>query len=233
MAQPTQSNTFTSGPILLPFIRFTLPILLSMFLQALYSAVDLIVISRYCGAAEIAAVAAGGNVMYMIQVVVTGLAMGVTVAIGRYIGEGNFEDAAKSMGSSICVFAAFGTLLTAIMLIAAPFLIRAMDMPPEAYPFAVDYLMICSAGILFLVGYNLISCIFRGIGNAILPLVFVVIAAAINVVGDIILVTQYHMGVRGVAIATVCAQAVSVVLSILIIPRNQTALPIFQKTYPI
>ena len=217
MAQPTQSNTFTSGPILLPFIRFTLPILLSMFLQALYSAVDLIVISRYCGAAEIAAVAAGGNVMYMIQVVVTGLAMGVTVAIGRYIGEGNFEDAAKSMGSSICVFAAFGALLTAIMLIAAPFLIRAMDMPPEAYPFAVDYLMICSAGILFLVGYNLISCIFRGIGNAILPLVFVVIAAAINVVGDIILVTQYHMGVRGVAIATVCAQAVSVVLSILII----------------
>ena len=153
----------------------------------------------------------------MIQVVVTGLAMGVTVAIGRYIGEGNFEDAAKSMGSSICVFAAFGALLTAIMLIAAPFLIRAMDMPPEAYPFAVDYLMICSAGILFLVGYNLISCIFRGIGNAILPLVFVVIAAAINVVGDIILVTQYHMGVRGVAIATVCAQAVSVVLSILII----------------
>ena len=149
MAQPTQSNTFTSGPILLPFIRFTLPILLSMFLQALYSAVDLIVISRYCGAAEIAAVAAGGNVMYMIQVVVTGLAMGVTVAIGRYIGEGNFEDAAKSMGSSICVFAAFGALLTAIMLIAAPFLIRAMDMPPEAYPFAVDYLMICSAGILF------------------------------------------------------------------------------------
>ncbi len=217
MAQPPQSNTFTSGPILLPFIRFTLPILLSMFLQALYSAVDLIVISRYCGAAEIAAVAAGGNVMYMIQVVVTGLAMGVTVAIGRYIGEGNFEDAAKSMGSSICVFAAFGALLTAIMLIAAPFLIRAMDMPPEAYPFAVDYLMICSAGILFLVGYNLISCIFRGIGNAILPLVFVVIAAAINVVGDIILVTQYHMGVRGVAIATVCAQAVSVVLSILII----------------
>lgn len=112
MAQPTQSNTFTSGPILLPFIRFTLPILLSMFLQALYSAVDLIVISRYCGAAEIAAVAAGGKVMYMIQVVVTGLAMGVTVAIGRYIGEGNFEDAAKSMGSSICVFAAFGALLT-------------------------------------------------------------------------------------------------------------------------
>ena len=86
--------------------------------------------------------AAGGNVMYMIQVVVTGLAMGVTVAIGRYIGEGNFEDAAKSMGSSICVFAAFGALLTAIMLIAAPFLIRAMDMQPESNPFAVEYLMI-------------------------------------------------------------------------------------------
>lgn len=101
MAQPAQNNAFTSGPILLPFIRFTLPILLSMFLQALYSAVDLIVISHYCGPAEIAAVAAGGNVMYMIQVVVTGLAMGVTVAIGRYIGEESPEDAARSTGASI------------------------------------------------------------------------------------------------------------------------------------
>ena len=229
MAQPTQTNTFTSGPILLPFIRFTLPILLSMFLQALYSAVDLIVISHYCSPAEIAAVAAGGNVMYMIQVVVTGLAMGVTVAIGRYIGEGSLDDAARSTGSSICVFTVFGLLLTALMLMATPSLIRIMDMPPEAYQFAVDYLMICSGGILFLVGYNLISCIFRGIGNAVLPLVFVIIAATINVAGDIILVTQYNMGVRGVAIATVCAQAISVILSILIIRIIKLPFPFSRK----
>lgn len=229
MAQPAQNNAFTSGPILLPFIRFTLPILLSMFLQALYSAVDLIVISHYCGPAEIAAVAASGNVMYMIQVVVTGLAMGVTVAIGRYIGEESPEDAARSTGASICVFTVFGAILTALMLLGVPSLIRIMDMPPEAYQFAVDYLMICSAGILFLVGYNLISCIFRGIGNAVLPLVFVIIAATINVAGDIILVTQYNMGVRGVAIATVCAQAISVILSILIIRIIKLPFPFSRK----
>lgn len=217
MGKTQENNSFTSGPILVPFITFALPILLSMFLQALYGAVDLVVISRYGGTAEISAVSAGGNVMYMMQVVITGLAMGVTVAIGRYIGEKNFEGAARSMGASLAVFAAFGIVLSIIMVIATPTIAHAMKMPEEAYQYAVDYMTICNAGLIFMVGYNLLSCIFRGIGNSMLPLLFVIIAAVINMVGDVVLVTQFDMGVKGVAIATIGAQAISVILSIIIV----------------
>lgn len=217
MSNNNETNSFTSGPILSPFLKFTFPILISMFLQALYSAVDLIVISRYCGPAESAAVSSGGNVMYLLQVVVTGLAMGVTVAIGRYIGENDGESAAKSMGASISIFAVFGVILTIIMVFVTPALVSAMNAPVEAHDFAVQYLSICCGGLVFIVGYNLLSCIFRGIGNSILPLVFVIIACVINVVGDIVLVSVFDMGVKGVAIATVAAQAISLILSIIII----------------
>lgn len=217
-----QKNTFTEGPILAPLIRFTLPIILALLLQAMYGAVDLMVVGQFAGdAGSVAAVSTGSTMMNLPMMIIFGLTMGATVLIGRRIGEERFDEAGEIVGASIALFATVAVAFTALMLAFCRPFARLMHVPQEAFEFTIQYVTICAAGTIFIVAYNVISGIFRGLGNSTLPLVFVAIACVVNIAGDLLLVAGLRMGAAGAAIATVAAQGVSVLLSLVIIRHRK------------
>lgn len=216
-----KEHDFTQGAILPALLKFALPVLLALLLQAMYGAVDLQVVGKFGTAADISAVSTGSQIMQSVTVVITGLAMGVTVLLGQKLGEDKPEEAGRAVGSGICLFAAVALVVTALMLAAAPQLATVMHAPADAYAGTVTYVRICSGGALFIVAYNLLGSIFRGLGDSRMPLLTVFIACVLNIGGDLLLVGGFGMGVAGAAIATVFAQAVSVVLSLLIIRRKR------------
>ncbi|MCF2618051.1 MATE family efflux transporter [Oscillibacter valericigenes] len=214
-----REHDFTRGPILSSLLRFALPVLLALLLQAMYGAVDLQVVGKFGTAADISAVSTGSQIMQTITIVITGLAMGVTVLLGQKIGEGRPAEAGRVVGSGICLFGAVALLVTAVMLLAAPGMSALMQAPADAFDGTVVYVRICSVGAVFIVAYNILGSIFRGLGDSKMPLLTVAIACVCNIAGDLLLVGG--MGVAGAAIATVSAQAVSVALSLLIIRRRK------------
>lgn len=215
-----QKNSFTEGPILAPLIRFTVPIILALLLQAMYGAVDLMVVGQFAGdAGSVSAVSTGSTMMNLPMMIIFGLTMGATVLIGRKIGEENFDEAGEIVGASVALFAAVALLFTVIMLVACRPFARLMKVPDEAFDYTIQYVQICACGTIFIVAYNVLSGIFRGLGNSTLPLIFVAIACVVNIFADLLLVAVFDMGAAGAAIATVLAQAVSVILSVIIIRR--------------
>lgn len=216
-----QTQNFTEGKIFSPLIRFALPVLLALFLQTMYGAVDLLVVGQFGTSADVSAVSTGSLVMQTVTVVITSLAMGLTVLVGRKIGEGFREEAGSIIGSGICLFAVLAVALSVVMVFAAPELAEIMHAPVEAFRQTVSYIVICSAGTVFIVAYNLVGSIFRGIGDSTMPLVTVAIACVLNIIGDLVLVAVFHLGTAGAVIATVLAQAVSVALSLAIIRRKE------------
>jgi len=216
-----QTQNFTEGKIFAPLVRFALPVLLALFLQTMYGAVDLLVVGQFGTSADVSAVSTGSLVMQTVTVVITSLAMGLTVLVGRKIGEGFKEEAGKIIGSGIWLFAILAVILSVVMVFAAPALAQIMHAPAEAFDKTVTYIKICSAGTVFIVAYNLVGSIFRGIGDSTMPLVTVAIACVLNIIGDLTLIAGFHMGTTGAALATVFAQAISVVLSLVIIRRKK------------
>lgn len=222
-----RDNDFTNGPILSKMLRFMVPILGALVLQAMYGAVDILIVGKFGTTAGISGVSTGSNIVNLVVFTISGLSMGITVLIGKYIGEQRGEQVGKVIGGAICFFAALSVVLAVLMIIfARPFAVL-MQAPEEALDLTVLYVRICGGGIFFIIAYNVISSVFRGIGNSRLPLIFVAIACVVNIVGDLILVAGFHMNVAGAAIATVLAQAVSVILSIVII--RKTELPFTMK----
>lgn len=216
-----QTQNFTEGKIFAPLIRFALPVLLALLLQTMYGAVDLLVVGQFGTSADVSAVSTGSMVMHTVTVVITGLAMGLTVLVGHKIGEGLREEAGSIIGSGIWLFGVLAVAVSVVMVFAAPAMAELMQAPAEALEKTVTYLIICSAGAVFIVAYNLVGSIFRGIGDSVMPLVTVAIACVLNIVGDLVLVALFHMGTAGAAIATVFAQAVSVALSLILIRRRE------------
>ena len=216
-----QTQNFTSGKIFVPLIRFALPVLMALFLQTMYGAVDLLVVGQFGTPADVSAVSTGSQLMHTVTVVITSLAMGLTVLVGKKIGEGSREEAGKIIGSGIWLFAVVAVVLSVVIIFAAPAVAQTMQAPPEAFDKTVSYIQICSAGAIFIVAYNLVGSIFRGVGDSTMPLVTVAIACVMNIVGDLVLIAGFHMGTVGAAIATVFAQAASVVLSVFIIRRKE------------
>lgn len=212
---------FTQGSIPVKMIRFMVPILGALILQAMYSAVDLLIVGKFGTTAGISGVSTGSNIVNMATFTICGLTMGVTVLIGRYLGEGRPERIGKVIGGVICFFLSLAVLLTVLMLVFARQVAVLMQAPEEALDLTVQYIRICGAGMVFVIAYNVISSIFRGMGNSKLPLIFVAIACGANVIGDLVLVAGLHMNVAGAAIATIGAQAVSVILSLVIIRRQE------------
>ena len=215
-----QTQNFTEGKIFAPLIRFAGPVLLALLLQTMYGAVDLLVVGQFGTPADVSAVSTGSMVMHTVTVVITGLAMGLTVLVGRKIGEGLREDAGNIIGSGIWLFGVLAVVLSVLMVFAAPSMAKLMQAPAEALDKTISYITICSAGAIFIVAYNLVGSIFRGIGDSVMPLVTVAIACVLNIIGDLVFVALFHMGTIGAAIATVFAQAVSVALSLLLIRRR-------------
>lgn len=215
-----RNGSFIEGPILNPLLRFTFPVLLALLLQAMYGAVDLMVVGQFGQPADVSAVSTGSQVMHTVTALVTGLSMGATVLLGQKLGEGKPEEGGKVLGSAIALFAAVALVLTAAMLWAASPLARLMQAPAEAFEQTVVYVRICSGGAVFIVAYNVLGAMFRGLGDSNTPLLTVTIACATNIAGDLLLVGPCGLGVAGAALATVLAQAVSVALSLLFIKRR-------------
>lgn len=206
-------NRFLSGPILPPLVKFALPLMLSLLLQALYGGVDLAVVGRFSPTESVAAVATGSQVMQAATVVVTGLTMGVTVLLGKAIGAGDRETAGCVVAGQVRLFTLVAVVMTLVMVTFAPQAARFMNVPESAISETVRYVRICSGGMVFITAYNAISGIFRGIGNSRSPFLFVSIACVVNIVLDLLFVGVFHLDASGAALATVIAQAVSVVFS--------------------
>ena len=214
------ANNFTEGSILKKMIKFMIPILGSLILQAMYGAVDLLVVGQFGTTTGLSGISTGSNLMNMATFVVSGLAMAVTVQISKYIGMKKEERLGKLIGATIALFTSISILISIILVIFARPLSILMQAPSEALDLTVQYVQICGAGFLLITAYNVISALFRGLGDSKSPLLFVLIACIVNIVGDLLLVAVFHMNVAGAAIATVAAQGVSVVLSILIIKKR-------------
>lgn len=220
--QETYSN-FIEGPITGPLIRFSLPILLALFLQAMYGAVDLMIVGQFATSADVSAVATGSQIMMMVTGLVASFAMGTTILLGQKIGQGKVKEGGQVIGASIFEFILMGIFMTFLAVVFARPIARVMNAPVEAFDRTVSYVRICGAGSLVIISYNLIGSIFRGIGDSRTPLITVAIATVVNIIGDLLLVAGADMGTTGAALATVFAQMVSVVISLLIIRRQ--ALP--------
>lgn len=212
-------NDFTEGPILKPLLKFAFPILFAMLLQTLYGAVDLIIIGQFCDAAAVSAVSNGSHILMTISNVITGISLGMTILLGRKIGEKKLEEAGKIIGSGIVLFFIIALATSVLMIFTTPAWIQMLKVPTEAILPCKSYMIICSSGILFIVAYNLLGAIFRGLGNSKLPLIIVAIASVVNVFGDLFFVAVLKMGSAGAAVATVLAQALSVVISLFIIVK--------------
>ena len=212
---------FTQGSIPKKLVGFMLPILGALILQSMYSAVDLMIVGQFGTTEGISGVSTGASILQLFTFVMVSLTTGVTVLMGQYIGEGRADRIGTLLGNAVCFFAALGAVSSVVLIALARPIALIMQAPAEAVELTVLYIRICGAGFLFVVFYNFISCIFRGMGNSKLPLLFVGIACAVNIVGDLVLVAGFRMNVAGAAIATILSQAVSVVISLFVIRKQQ------------
>lgn len=211
-----EAMDFTSGNIFKKLIPFMLPILGALVLQAMYGAVDILVVGWFGTDASISAVSTGSGLINMVVYVLNSLAMGVTILMGRYLGEQKEKRLGRVVGGAIVTFLLIAVVMTVLFLVFAPNLARLMQAPEEAVAQTVTYIRICGGGIVFIIGYNLISSIFRGIGNSRLPLIFVGIACVINIFADLLFVAVFRWDVAGAALATVMAQAISLIMSLFV-----------------
>ncbi len=218
--QLNDKQDFTQGSIPKKMLRFMIPILGALILQAMYSAVDMLIVGHFGTTSGISGVSTGSNIINMLTFTIAGLTTGVTVLIGQYIGQGRPDRLGKLIGSAIAFFFVLSVVLTVLIQIFARQIAVLMQTPEEAFELTVIYIRICGGGLIFVIFYNFISSIFRGLGDSTLPLIFVSIACVANIIGDLVLIAGLHMNVAGAAIATVGAQAVSVVLSLVIIRKR-------------
>lgn len=212
--------SFVEGPVFGALIKFALPVLGALILQAAYGAVDLMVVGQFGDASSISAVGTGSTFMQMVTFVITSLAMGSTVIIGQHIGEDIPKKAGDAVGTTIVLFAIVGIILTILLELGAGGLMTLLQVPEASYDKAVTYVRICSGGILIIIAYNVISGILRGVGNANLPFIFVGIACVVNIIGDFLFVAVLHMDAAGAALATVLAQLVSVIASLFVLQKQ-------------
>lgn len=216
-----RQQDFTHGSILGKLLRFMLPVLGAQILQAMYGAVDLLVVGRFGTNAGISGVSTGSSILNLVTFVVTALSSAVTILIGRYLGERKPEKIASLIDSAAAFFLVLSAGMTVILVVFARPIALLMQAPEEAVELTAQYIRICGVGCVFIVFYNLISSIFRGMGDSKMPLLFVAIACVVNIVGDLLFVAVLGMNVAGAALATVSAQAVSVVLSLWIIRHRK------------
>lgn len=216
----------TKGSILKNLIYFSLPYLLSCFLQTFYGMADLFITGQYNGADTISAVANGSQIMHMITVIIVGLAMGSTVMISQAVGGNHFERAAKSTGNTITLFMAVSILLTTFLLIFTDSIIAVMSVPTEAVSQTRSYLMICFAGIPFITAYNIISCVFRGMGDSKSPMYFIAVACVVNITLDYIFIGHLNMGASGAALGTVLSQTISVIVAGVAVSKKKMGISI-------
>lgn len=229
--QNTEKNDFTQGSILKKLALFMLPILGALVLQAAYGAVDLLVVGRFGSTNGLSAVSTGSQVLNLVTFVVTQFAMGITVLIARYLGEKKPEQIGSVIGGAVVVFAVISAALFIVMVVFARSISILMQAPTEALDLTTSYVRICGSGIFFIVAYNLMATIFRGLGDSKSPLLFVLVACIVNIFGDLFLVAGLHLDAAGAALATVFAQAVSVVCAVILLIKKKLPFSITRSDF--
>lgn len=226
-----QSDTqnFTDGKILGPLLKFAVPVLLSLLLQSLYGAVDLLVVGRFAQTADVSGVSTGSQFLHLVLSLLGGFAVSITVLLGQKIGENDREGIEKTLSNGIIFFAVGSVILTAVIVAFTGTIVKLLRAPTEAEEATFRYIRICGWGTVFIFAYNLLGSIFRGIGDSRTPLLTVAIACVFNIFGDLFAVCVLKMGAAGAALATVVAQFISVMLSVIIISRRQSEIRLSLK----
>lgn len=215
-----KKTNLTDGSIVKTLFLFAIPFLIANILQSLYGAVDLFVVGKYCSSESVAAVSTGTQVTQIITSLVSGLTLGSTILIGKYMGQKNLVRVRQTIGTTLSVFALTAVLLTVGMIAFRDPLLNLLQTPKESFDLTAQYVTICSLGNIFICGYNAISALLRGYGDSTRPMIFVGIACFLNIVLDIVFVKYGHMGVSGTALATVLSQAFSMILSIIYLKKS-------------
>ncbi len=217
-----KAKDLTEGSIKRNLIEFSIPYLLSYFLQILYGMVDLYIIGQYCGVESITAVSIGSQIMHMLTVIIIGLAMGTTVVVGQSIGARDERRTSMVVGNTITLFMVFSVLITVILLVGTSGIVGLIETPAEAVGGTTAYLTICFTGIPFIVAYNIIASIFRGLGDSKSPMYFIAIACVSNIFLDILFIGIMDMAAAGAALGTVISQTLSVVVSLIMVRKHHT-----------
>lgn len=208
---------FTEGKIIGPLLRFVFPIMFALFLQSLYGAVDLLIVGKYSDAANVSAVSTGSQLMQSVTIFFADMALGATVLLGMLLGQKKIRECSQVIGAATAMFLLLGVISTGIFLIFSETFSVWLHAPAEAFVQTSSYIRICGGGAVFIVVYNVLGSVFRGLGNSRIPLFTVAVATLLNIAGDYILVAVFHMGAAGAAVATILAQAVSVIVSLLLV----------------
>ena len=216
-----KQKDLTHGGIMSNIFGFALPYIIAYFLQILYGLADLFIIGQYCKVDSTTAVSNGAQVMYFVTVVIIGLAMGTTVRMARAIGANDKRWAAQVMGNSVSMFMLLSLILSVVLLLSTNVIVGLMQTPPEAIAGTKSYLAVCFIGIPFIVAYNIIASIFRGIGDTQTPLMFVAVACVSNILLDYLFIGYMHMGPTGAALGTTLSQTISVIFAALTIRRHK------------
>lgn len=224
-------KNWTTGSVFRNIIYFALPYFLSYFLQTLYGMADLYITGQFNGVDGITAVSNGSQVMHMLTVIIVGLAMGTTVTVGHAIGAEKKEKAAAVIGNTVTLFMVVSVLLMAVLLLLVHPIVSLIAVPKEAVSGTVTYLMICFIGIPFIAAYNIISAIFRGLGDSKSPMYFIGIACAANIVLDYIFIGAMGLGPAGAALGTTLSQTLSVIVALLAIRKKKTGLEIKRENF--
>lgn len=219
----------TQGRIAPTLMRFALPFLGASLLQFMYAVVDMIIVGQFSDSAGIAAVNNSSQVMQLVTSLICGIATGGTVLMGQHLGAKQEREAGKTVGSMIALFVVLAAVITAALLVLGNGLVTLMQVPEDAVAPARAYLRICGAGTVFIVGYNVVASILRGIGDSRRPMYFIAVSCVLNILGDLILVGVFRMGAAGAAIATVAAQAISFVTALVTLCRTGLPFPVVLK----
>ncbi len=224
-------KNLTNGSVLKNIVFFSLPYLLSYFLQTLYGMADLFIIGQFDSVAATTAVSIGSQVMHMLTVMIVGLAMGSTVTIGQYIGARNKKKTGAAIGNTVILFLSLSIVMTAVLLLLVKPIVSVIATPPEAVSGTISYLTVCFLGIPCITAYNIISSIFRGMGDSKSPMYFIAIACAVNIVLDILFIGLLHLGPTGAALGTTLAQAVSVLIAFSVIIRHSNGISVCKEDF--
>lgn len=216
----------TSGSVWKNIVYFSLPYLLSYFLQTLYGLADLFIVGQFDSVASTTAVSIGSQMMHMLTVMIVGLAMGTTVNIGRAVGARDSQKASKVVGNTTVLFVGVSVVLAVVLLVLVQPIVRVMSTPAEAVEGTVRYLTICFIGIPFITAYNVIASIFRGLGDSKSPMYFIAVACVANIALDYLFIGALHMGPAGAALGTTLSQTISVAVSLLVILKKKTGISV-------
>lgn len=214
-------NDMTQGSVFKKMVVFTLPVMFANALQLCYGLIDMVIVGKFVGSAGLSAITIGSQVFNLMATLCIGFSVGGQVFISQIIGGKEYRKLNQTIGTVFTLVGVLGLLMTLIGFVFSVPVLRLMNTPEESFEMAKAYMKVCSGGVLFTYGYNMVSAILRGMGDSKRPLLFILISTIVNLTGDLLLVGYFKMGAAGAAWATILGQAVSFVIALVFLVRRK------------